>query len=85
MVSACAGRRGRGGAGFDRKGRRHEAWIGFVHTRDLWNEGYPWAELFALLAESGYEGFALIEGKPTANPVEDMKRQRALWEQFQPA
>jgi len=59
--------------------------IGLVHTRDLWVEDYPWAELFALLAGSGYGGYTLIEGAASENPVEDMKRQRALWEQYQPA
>ncbi len=59
--------------------------IGLVHTRDLWAEDYPWAELFGLLAGSGYDGYTLIEGAVSANPIEDMKRQRALWEQFQSA
>lgn len=58
--------------------------IGLVHTRDLWSEDYPWTELFTLLADSGYNGYTLIEGAPTDNASEDMKRQRALWESFQP-
>ncbi len=57
--------------------------IGLVHTRDLWAEDYPWPELFSLLAESGYDGYTLIEGDSTDNPIEDLKRQRALWEQHQ--
>jgi sugar phosphate isomerase/epimerase len=59
--------------------------IGLVHTRDLWVEDYPWGELFRLLRGGGYDGFTLIEGAPTQNPIEDMKRQRALWEQYQSA
>lgn len=58
--------------------------IGLVHTRDMWVKEYPWGELFLLLAESGYSGFTLIEGaQPGDHPVEDMKRQRVLWEQYQ--
>ena len=58
--------------------------IGLVHTRDLWVKEYPWAELFRLLKASGYEGFALIEGEPAGkDPIADLKRQRALWEEFQ--
>jgi sugar phosphate isomerase/epimerase len=60
--------------------------IGLVHTRDLWVREYPWAELMRLLKGSGYEGFTLIEGTPPGeNPVEDLKRQRALWEEYQRA
>jgi len=59
--------------------------IGLVHTRDMWAEGYPWRELFGLLKESGYDGFTLIEGDPTDRPIEDMKRQRAMWEEYQAA
>ena len=58
--------------------------IGLVHTRDMWVEEYPLPELFRLLAESGYDGFTLVEGEPTDNPIEDMRRQRTLWEQYQP-
>src|SRR4051794_39120029 len=30
-----------------------------VHLRDLYDEQYPWRELFALLAARGYDGFTL--------------------------
>lgn len=57
--------------------------IGLVHTRDLWVKEYPWAELMRLLKGSAYEGFTLIEGAPAGeHPAEDLKRQRALWEEF---
>ncbi|KKM12966.1 hypothetical protein LCGC14_1719550 [marine sediment metagenome] len=57
--------------------------IALVHTRDMWVQDYPLPELFALLRESGYDGFTLIEGDPTDRAIEDMKRQRELWEQHQ--
>jgi sugar phosphate isomerase/epimerase len=56
--------------------------IGLVHVRDLWSEDYPWAELFGLLGESGYEGFVLIEGAATDEPMENLRRQKQLWEQY---
>jgi sugar phosphate isomerase/epimerase len=61
-----------------------EGRIGLVHTRDLWVKEYPWAELMRLLKSSGYEGFTLIEGEPAGkDPVADLRRQRALWEELQ--
>jgi len=57
---------------------------GLGHTRDMWVEEYPLPELLGLLGESGYDGFTLVEGEPTDDPIEDMKRQRTLWEQYQP-
>ncbi len=30
------------------------------------------------------DGFTLIEGAPTDDPIETMKRERTLWEQYQP-
>jgi len=59
--------------------------IGLVHVRDMWEEDYPWAELFGLLIGSGYDGYTLVEGAPASeNPVADMKRQLELWQSYLP-
>ena len=36
-------------------------WLMSVHINNLWNEEYPYRELFGLLDQSGYEGYCLAE------------------------
>ncbi len=54
--------------------------IGTVHIHDLISD-YPWRQLFALLRDSGFDGWTLLEeGNPTADPIRVMKYYRLLWE-----
>jgi sugar phosphate isomerase/epimerase len=53
--------------------------IGLVHIQELWNPAYPWAELFRLLRESGYDGFCLAEIPPSPDPVRLLRYYRALF------
>jgi sugar phosphate isomerase/epimerase len=57
------------------------------HITDL-TSGYPYRELFSLLAQSGFTGFTLCEYPqpvPAANGVAWLKEYRARWEALQPA
>jgi sugar phosphate isomerase/epimerase len=55
-----------------------------VHLRDLFDETYPWRELFALLAEQGYEGYTLAEIPESPDPERVLRYFRALWLAYQP-
>ncbi len=52
--------------------------IGMVHIAELWND-YPWRRLFALLKESGYNGYCLAEIPASSDPVRLMHYYRALF------
>lgn len=56
--------------------------IGTVHIHDLRNNDiYPWKETFALLKQSGFEGWTLLEeGKPPEDIIGAMKENRMIWE-----
>ncbi len=56
-----------------------------VHLRDLTDEAYPWRELFALLARSGYQGYTLAEIPESTDPDRVLRYFRALWIADQPA
>lgn len=55
-----------------------------VHLRDLYDETYPWRELFALLAAQGFRGFTLAEIPESADPERVLRYFRALWIAYQP-
>ena len=55
-----------------------------VHLRDLTDEAYPWKELFALLAASGYEGYTLAEIGESKDPDRVLQYFRSLWMADQP-
>jgi sugar phosphate isomerase/epimerase len=55
-----------------------------VHLHDLFDEKYPWRELFALLDESGYEGYTLAELPRSSDPERVLRYFRALWIAYQP-
>lgn len=55
-----------------------------VHLRDLFDEAYPWTELFALLKAQKYEGFTLAEIPESSDPERVLRYFRALWLAYQP-
>jgi sugar phosphate isomerase/epimerase len=55
-----------------------------VHLRDLYDETYPWGELFALLTDQGYQGYTLAEIAESADPERVLRYFRALWLAYQP-
>jgi sugar phosphate isomerase/epimerase len=55
-----------------------------VHLRDLTDEDYPWRELFALLADSEYDGYTLAEIPESSDPERVLRYFRSLWLAYQP-
>lgn len=53
--------------------------IGMVHLRDLYLEEYPWRRLFALLRESGFQGYSCAEIPESPDPLRVMRYFRALF------
>ena len=58
--------------------------IATIHIHDLRSEkGYPWTEFFALLKETGFSGWTLLEeGKVPDDIPAAMKEVRAVWEKL---
>lgn len=50
-----------------------------VHLRDLFDQDYPWRELFELLAKSNYQGYTLAEIPESSDPDRVLRYFRALW------
>jgi len=57
-------------------------WLRNCHINELWNEAYPWRELFTLFRESGYSRYTLCEIQETSDPVRLMKYYRGLWREL---
>lgn len=57
-----------------------QPWIRHCHVRALTEKDYPWAELYALLKEAKYDGYTMLETSTKEDPVEFLKKQRALFE-----
>lgn len=57
-------------------------WLRNVHINELWNEKYPWRELFTLLREAGYNRYTLAEIPETKDPLRLMRYYRALWREL---
>ncbi|MHC5542257.1 sugar phosphate isomerase/epimerase family protein, partial [Singulisphaera rosea] len=55
-----------------------------VHLRDLFDETYPWVDLFALLDAQGYQGYTLAEIPDSPDPERVLRYFRSLWLAFQP-
>jgi len=53
---------------------------GTIHIHDLYDESYPYLELFKLLKEINYRGYCLSESPPTTDPVRVMHYYRALFD-----
>jgi sugar phosphate isomerase/epimerase len=56
-----------------------------VHLRDLYDEAYPWRDLFALLTTHGYQGYTLAEIPESPDPDRVLRYFRALWLAYQPS
>ena len=68
------------GEGLEANYRMVEKRIGIYHIHDLVTE-YPWTQLFALMKQSKFDGWTLLEeGAPTADPIRVMRYYRRLWE-----
>lgn len=57
--------------------------IGNVHLHELWDEQYPYRELFGLLRQAGYQGYCDAEIPASAEPIRLMKYYRALFLAYQ--
>jgi hypothetical protein len=60
-------------------------WLRNCHITELWNEKYPWRELFKLLKSNKYQRFTLAEIPESAEPLRLMRYYRALWLALQPS
>ncbi|MCD6510616.1 MAG: sugar phosphate isomerase/epimerase [Thermoprotei archaeon] len=54
-------------------------WIKSVHIHELYDESYPYRELFSLLKAMGYKRYCLAEIPESKEPLRLMKYYRALW------
>lgn len=57
--------------------------IGLVHITELWNNEYPWRDLFAKLSADGYDGYTLAEIPANDDPERVLSYYRALWMAYQ--
>lgn len=57
--------------------------ISTIHIHDLRNDNYPWAEFFALLKETEFSGWTLVEeGKVPEDIPAAMTEVKAKWEEL---
>ena len=57
--------------------------IGNIHMHELWDEEYPYRELFRLLRQADYQGYCDAEIPASAEPIRLMKYYRALFLAYQ--
>ncbi len=57
--------------------------IGQVHMRDLFVAEYPWRQLFASLAATGFTGYCFAEIPESTDPIRVLKYYRALFLAYQ--
>jgi sugar phosphate isomerase/epimerase len=57
-------------------------WIKSVHIHELYDESYPYRELFTLLKSIGYQRYCLAEIPESAEPERIMRYYRALWNEM---
>ncbi|MGI6455573.1 MAG: sugar phosphate isomerase/epimerase family protein [bacterium] len=50
-----------------------------VHITELYNENYPYRQLFQNLNDMGFDGYCLAEIQGTSDPIRLMKFYRGLW------
>jgi sugar phosphate isomerase/epimerase len=54
-------------------------WIRSVHINELWNDLYPWRELFTLLKEAKFDRYTFCEVAESREPERFLAWYRALW------
>jgi sugar phosphate isomerase/epimerase len=54
-------------------------WIRSVHINELWNDRYPWRELFTLLKEAKFDRYTFCEVAESKEPERFLACYRALW------
>jgi sugar phosphate isomerase/epimerase len=54
-------------------------WIKSVHINELWNDGYPWRELFMLLKEAKFDRYTFCEVAESREPERFLGWYHALW------
>lgn len=57
-------------------------WIRSVHIHELYDENYPYKELFASLKGIGYQRYCLAEISESLEPERIMRYYRALWREL---
>ncbi|MCD6469578.1 sugar phosphate isomerase/epimerase [Candidatus Bathyarchaeota archaeon] len=57
-------------------------WIRSVHIHELYDESYPWRELFILLKEINYDRYCLAEIPESPEPERLMRYYRALFREL---
>jgi hypothetical protein len=53
-----------------------------VHIHDLYDEKYPYRELFSLLKQTKFDGYCLSESPATTDPIRVMRYYKALFEEL---
>ncbi|KYH42767.1 MAG: hypothetical protein AYL33_000890 [Candidatus Bathyarchaeota archaeon B63] len=59
-----------------------KGWIRSVHIRELYDEAYPWRELFGLLKKIGYSRYCLAEIPESKEPRRLMRYYHALFQEL---
>jgi hypothetical protein len=65
--------------GFEANFRSVKDRIRNIHLHELWDPKYPYRKLFALLRQSGYQGYCDAEVSASDQPVRLMRYYRALF------
>lgn len=71
------------GPGFEANFNSVKDRIGNIHLHELWDEEYPYRQLFRLLRQAGYEGYCDAEIPASCEPIRLMKYYRALFLAYQ--
>jgi sugar phosphate isomerase/epimerase len=58
-------------------------WLRNAHINELWNNKYPWRDLFTLMKSTGYSRYTLAEIPESTDPIRVMHYYRALWQALQ--
>ena len=55
---------------------------GVIHIHDLYDEKYPYRELFSLLKQAKFGGYCLSESPATTDPLRVMRYYKAMWNEL---